>query len=437
MPNGAPEFWRPTQSGSGDAWRLSSLLEPFGASLKSKLSILTNLENGSVFNADGSAHVEPTHGRLGGAWLTCVDAVRVRAELSLTEANGISADQVLAQHGSFRGKTSRDSLQLGLSTPLGSCDGEPCSSSRSVSWSSSTQPLYKLVDPLEVFNQLVGVSMEPSGTSAIEAQKRLARSQSVLDAVLENASRTRARLGVSDRRRMDEFLESVRGVERRVVGVSAGMGHPGCPAPLASALPRAEQSAVAPRQTTATYDKGLHADAMNDLIAMAFECDVTRVISYMLEDERSEFTYDHVEQRAFTAEGSRSKGGACLEYHTAQHEGGDVFASITWWNVGKVADLCRKLDAIQEAPSSSVLDNTVVFLGACMHGGDHQGDRLPVALVGGKNVGLKNDQHLVFEGRPLRDLYFTLLNDVFGLGVRDFGQNAAGVPIQRIAELLG
>ncbi len=438
LPNGAHEFWLPASTGSGDAWQLSSILEPFGAALKSKLSVVANLENGSVFNRDAAPKVEPSHGRLGGAWLTCVDAAAVRTELARDEANGISVDQVLAQHDAFGGKTPLASLQVGLSTPLSSCDGEPCSSSRSVSWASATQPMYKLVDPLEVFNRIVGVATQsaPSGAAAIEAQKRVARSKSVLDAVLENAQRTRAKLGASDRLRMDEFLDSVRAVERRVVGVSAGMGGVACTLPATYTMPRVEQSAAAPRQTTASYDKGLHADAMNDLVAMAFECDVTRVISYMLEDERSDFTYDNVQERSFTAQTSSPKGGACPEYHVAQHAGGDVFASITWWNVGKVADLCRKLDAIQEAPGVSVLDNCVVLLGACMHAGDHQADQLPVALIGGGNLGLKNDQHLALEKRPLRDLYFTLMNDVYGLGVGNFGQNLTGAPPANIGELL-
>lgn len=438
LPNGAHEFWRPPTRGRGDAWQLSSILEPFGAALKAKLNVVTNLENGSAFNADGSAHVEPSHGRLGGAWLTCVDAAAVRGQLGLDEANGISVDQVLAQHEGFRGKTAFDSLQVGLSTPFSDCDGEPCSSSRNVSWASATQPMYKLVDPLEVFNRIVGGTRQPdpTGASAIEAQKRVALKKSVLDAVLENAQRTRARLGVNDQRRMDGFLESVRGVEKRVVGVSAGMGGAGCALPASTDMARVEQSAVAPRQTTETYDKGRHADAMNDLIVMAFECDVTRVISYMLEDERFEFTYDNVQERAFTPDGSSEKGGACPEYHTAQHDGGDVFATITWWNVGKVASLCRKLDAIEEAPGISVLDNSVVFLGACMHAGNHGGDKLPVAVLGGGNLGLENDQHIVLDKRPLRDLYFTLLNDVYGLAVRDFGQNLTGAPPARITELL-
>jgi hypothetical protein len=436
LPNGASDFWRPEAFGSGDAWQLSSILEPFGASLKRKLSIVTNLENGSVFNADGSAFVEPSHSRLAGAWLTCVNAAEVRAELGTEEANGVSVDQILAQHELFRGKTALPSLQLGLSTPLSNCDNEPCSSSRSVSWASSTQPMYKRVDPLEVFTQLVSLAPSTDGTPSLEAQKRFARNQSVLDAVLENAQRTRTRLGVSDQRRMDEFLESVRSVERRVTGVSSGMGGLACTFSNAPSLSPIEQSALGPRQTTETYDKGLHADAMHDLIAMAFECDLTRIISYMLEDERSEFTYDHVEVRAFTASSSAPLGGRCPEYHAAQHHGGDNFASITWWNVGKVAELCRRLDAIEEAPGVSVLDSCVVLFGGSMHGGDHKANELPLALIGGDNLGLKNDQHVVLAQRPLRDLYLTLLNDVFKVGVEAFGRNLTGAEPASIVELL-
>jgi hypothetical protein len=438
LPNGAADLWRPTSAGKGDAWRLSSVLEPFGTALKPKLSVLTNLENGSVFNPDGSPTIDPSHSRLAGAWLTCVNAMDVRAELGSGEANGISVDQVLAQHEVFRDRTALASLQVGLSTPMSSCENEPCSSSRSISWASSTQPMYKLVDPLEVFDRIVGVvkPSDPNDPGAIEAQKRLARNKSVLDAVLENAARTRTRLGESDRRRMDEFLDSVRAVERRATGVSAGMGGLACNPVSAPTMARVEQSALAPRQTTATYDKGLHADAMNGLVAMAFECDVTRIVSYMLEDERSEFTYDHVPVRSFTAEGSTPKSGTCPEYHMAQHQLGDVFPTITWWNVGKVAELCRKLDAIEEAPGVSVLDNTVVLFGGSMHGGNHLADELPLVLIGGGNLGLENDQHVVLEKRPLRDLYFTLLNEVYGLGIDDFGRNLTGAPPSTLVEIL-
>jgi Protein of unknown function (DUF1552) len=438
LPNGAPELWRPLAEGRGDAWRLSSLLEPF-AGLKSKLQIITNLENGSVFNADASPSVEPSHGRLPGAWLTCVDAAAERTKLGLAEVNGTSVDQLLAQDPAFRGRTALPSLQVGLSTPFGSCDGEPCSNTRSVSWASATQPMYKKVDPLEVFELLVGGLAGPGdgGVGAEEARKRAARDKSVLDAVKETAAQTRAQLGASDRRRLDEFLTSVRAVEQRATAVSVGMGGRACFPAAAPTLARVEQSAVAPRQTTASYDKGSHADAMNALIAMAFECDLTRVVTYMLEDERSEFTYDHVEERAFTAESSQVKGGRCPEYHLAQHMTGDPYATITWWNVGKVAELCRKLDAIEEAPGVTALDNTVVMLGACMQSGTHLANQLPVALVGGRSLGLQNDQHVVLTPRPLRDLYHTLLNDVLGASVPVIGQDLTGAPHRRLSEILG
>ena len=250
----------------------------------------------------------------------------------------------------FTGKTTLASLQVGLSTPLSNCDGSPAPAAEAFRGPAPRSPCTSSSIPSRCFIESSGSrgQPDPTGAAAIEAQKRLARNKSVLDAVLENAQRTRARLGASDQRRMDEFLDSVRAVERRVVGVSTGMGGVACALPPADQLPPSSNRPKRRVRPPATYNKGAHADAMNDLIAMAFECDVTRVISYMLEDERSEFTYDHVQERAFTAESSSLKGGTCPEYHAAQHDGGDVFASITWWNVGKVADLCRKLDAIKE-----------------------------------------------------------------------------------------
>src|SRR5688572_321657 len=230
LPNGAPEIWRPLSSGSGAAWQLSSVLEPL-APLKAKTIILTNMENHSAFNpTPGDSSVEPSHGRQPGAWLTCVDPGDVREQLGVDEANNISVDQVMATHAIFKDKTALPSLQVGLSTVNSFCDNQPCSNSRSISWSAPTQPMYKTVDPLEVFNRIVGVAQptDPNAMPDVEAQKRLVRQQSVIDAVLENANRTRARLGVNDQRRMDEFLETVYATERRVMGVSAGMGGHAC-----------------------------------------------------------------------------------------------------------------------------------------------------------------------------------------------------------------
>lgn len=440
LPNGASENWKPTQVGVANAWALSPVLDPFAA-LKAKMNVLSNFENGSAFNADGSSSVEPSHGRQPGAFLTCVDPGAIRKEMNVGEANAISLDQIMATHAAFKGKTMLPSLQLGLSTVLSYCDGQPCSNSRSISWSGKTTPMYKQVDPLEVFNKITGV-IKPSGGNGgstmpdAEAMKRVARNKSILDAVKENAARTQAKLGAADKARMEEFLTSVRAIETRVTGVSMGMGGVAC-----SAIAKPTMATVkpdAPKQNTATYNKGTHADVMNDLIIMALQCDATRIITHMLEDERSEFTYDHVKMRTFTATGSTEANGTCPEYHGGgQHGSQDAFASIVRWNSTKVAELAAKLDAIKEADGSSILDNTVIFYAGAMHGSNHACNELPVALIGGGAIGLRQDQHVALGKRPLRDLHYTMMNKVFGMSdVTTFGDNLTGAPVAVYKEII-
>jgi hypothetical protein len=327
----------------------------------------------------------------------------------------------MAKTASVVGNTPIASLQLGLSTWYSYCDGQPCSNSRTVSWNESGKPMYKSVDPLEVFNKLVG-AITPTGMPDAEALKRAALNKSALDAVLENAGRTQSRLGAADRAKFDEFLTSVRTVEKQATAVSTGMGGMAC-TPIA----KPTMAQVLPdkaKQNSATYDKGIHADVMNDLIVMALQCDLTRVITYMLEDERSEFIYSHVTKRTFTEAGSTEATGTCPEYHGGgQHGNQNDFATITWWNVGKVAALCAKLDAIKEG-DKSILDNCVIMFGGAMHGSNHSCSALPIALLGSGGGKLKVDQHVVFTKRWLRDLHYTVMKEVFGMsgpGVDDFG----------------
>jgi hypothetical protein len=436
LPNGAAEAWKPATVGSGAAWQLSGVLQPLEA-LKSKVTIISGLENGTAFNANGGSSVEPSHGRQPGAWLTCIDPGVVRAQLGVTEANNISLDQTMAKTASVNGGTPVKSLQVGLSTWYSYCDGHPCSNSRTVSWSEAGKPMYKSVDPLEVFNKLVGVSGGGGGSDA-EMMKRATLNKSVLDAVRENSARTQLKLGAADKSRLDQFLTHVRAVETKATQLSMGMGG------LASCTPiaRPTMAQVLPdkaKQNTATYNKGDHADVMNDLIVMAFQCDATRIITYMLEDERSEFAYSHVPRRTFTATGSAAGTGNCGEYHNnGQHGEQNEFATITWWNVGKVAALCAKLDAIKEG-DKSILDNSVIMFGGAMHGSNHACNELPIAMIGGGGGKLKTDQHIVLQNRWLRDLHTTVMKDVFGMsgaGVDDFGISRAGKPAMSMREIL-
>jgi Protein of unknown function (DUF1552) len=450
LPNGASENWKPASMGVGAAWTMSPVFDPtkgdgdigaFTAALKAKLNVLSGFENGSAFNADGGSSVEPSHGRQPGAFLTCVDPGVIRKNMNVGEANAISLDQIMATHPAFKDKTALASLQLGLSTVLSYCDGQPCSNSRSISWSGATTPMYKQVDPLEVFNKIVGVIKPSTGMPTMptgpdpEAVKRAARNKSVLDAVLENATRTQAKLGAADKMRLDEFLTSVRAIEKAATGVSAGMGGVACSASMKPTMATVHPDA--PKQNTATYNKGTHALAMNDLIVMALQCDATRIITYMLEDERSEFTYDHVKMRTFNATGSTVGNGTCPEYHGGgQHGSQDAFASIVRWNTGVVADLATRLDASKEPDGTSILDNTILFYAGPMHGSDHSCHFLPVSLIGGSALGLKQDQHVDLGKRPLRDLHFTMMQKFFDMSdVKNFGQDLTGTQIKVVSEI--
>jgi hypothetical protein len=446
LPNGASENWAPIGFGQGDAWKLSSVLSPL-APFKAKVTMLSNLENGSSFNANGGSSVEPSHGRQPGAWLTCIDPGVVRMQMGVSEANRISMDQTMAKDPNVA-PTPIKSLQVGLSTWLSNCDGQPCSNSRTISWNDQGRPMYKSVDPLEIFTKMTAAgagAMMPPGTVMPDPNltKRIALNKSVLDAVKDNATRTQLRLGRADKAQFEQFLTHVRAVEKVATTTSQGMGGLAC-TPIARPMevkPFTPTSMNGIKSNGASYNKNNHANVMNDLIAMAFQCDATRVITYMLEDERSEFVYGHVTRHTFPADGGAPamRGGTCGEYHNnGQHGDQQDFASITWWNTTKVAELCMKLDAIKEG-ERSVLDNTVIFYGGAMHGSNHACNRLPIAVIGGGGGKLKGNQHINTNNRWLRDLHITLMKNVFGMsgaGVDDFGITRAGNPAMPITEIL-
>jgi hypothetical protein len=440
FPNGSAEYWQPATTGQGAAWSLSPILAPLQA-LKSKMIVISNMENYTPFKTlFGPQELNPSHGQCPGAFLTCVDATVVRAQLNVQEANGISADQVLAQSAAYATATAKQSMQVGLSTVESYCDGRDCSVSRSITWKSATEPTYKDVDPGAIFDEIVGAAGKSNMSTTpdpLAAQRRV-NGKSVLDAVLENATRTRTKLGNADQQKLDQFLDSVRTVETNVTATSTAIVSANCTVgtrPTMAAAPRG-----IPTNVAGGYSKETHADLMNDLIVMALQCDVTRVISYMLEDERSEFIYSHVPRRTFTATGSTPGTGTCVEYHGSQHTDFPSFASIGWWNSGKVATLASRLDAIEDGNGVSILDNTVIMYAAAMHGSDHHSDRLPIALIGGGGGTLLTDQHVKYAdtpgNRPMRDLYYTLLNKTFDLNLPSFGTHTANIPNAYLTEIL-
>jgi hypothetical protein len=418
FPQGTGSFWRPAGVGAGAAWQLSPVLQPL-APLKEQVTVLGNVQNYSCFS-ELEQRPEPSDSRSPGAFLTCVDAVAVRRRLGVQDANGISADQLMAQ--SLPLETRFDSLQLGLSTIDAYCDGQPCSLSRSISWRSPTEPLYKLVDPQAVWDKL----FTGSGAPVDPAQARL--DKSVLDAVLASSQGLEQHLSADDRSRLDQYLTSLRATEQKLGTLRQAT----CRAP-----PRPTLSAHVGLSNSDNYDRGLHFDVMNELLALALQCDLTRTISYMLDDARSEFNYTNVSKRHFSATGSAATTGICGNFHgsTLAGDSNDDWASISWWLTAKLSELCQKLASMPEA-DGSVLDSTVVVYASSMGNSSGQMTDLPIALIGGKKL-LKTNQHLVFDTeQPLRDLYFTLLTQCFGVDVPSFGDDLRGTPQRVMSELL-
>lgn len=419
FPNGTASYWRPRERGTGDAWRLSPILEPL-APVKSHVNVLTNVANYATFGGP----VEPSHSNCCAATWTCV-----KAHGDGNQQSGISVDQVIAAQ--LAGQTPLPSLQLGLSTLNSYEDGLPGQHSRSISWKSADEPLYKLVSPAGLFDrltagQVIGVP-DPGELAAAAARRQ--RQRSLLDFVLEDARGLSSRLGRNDSRRLDQFMTSVRALEQRIAGSADRM--PGtCPVP---ARPSAHYGVG---DVPDGYNRDEHAGLMIDLLVLAFRCDITRVASFMLDDARSDFVYDFLTERRFNADGSEPGDGRVGGYHGLQHAGDENngFASITHWNAQKAAQLAIALRACDTSDGSHLLDHTCITFCSGMHGGNHDPGDLPVALIGGGGLRadgrplLPGDRHLVFDDEQrLADVHLTLLRRLFNCPQPTFGSSQAEI----------
>jgi hypothetical protein len=415
FPNGTADYWRPSGAGAGDAWTLSPILEPL-APVKPYLSVLTNVANYATFGG----HVEPSHSNCCAATWTCV-----QANGDGKENSAISVDQVVANR--VGSATLLPSLQVGLSTLDSYEDGLPGQHSRSISWKSAGEPLYKVVNPQAVFDRLSTSATSNAGAAdAIAAMRRKALNKSVLDYVLEGASALQRKLGTSDRKKLDQYLDSVRSLEKRVADPSMQVAMGSC---SSGERPDATYTVG---NTPPDYDRGAHAALMIDLVVMALQCDRTRVVSFMLDDARSDFVYDFIKERKFSDTGSVEGDNTVGGYHGLQHAGdkNDGFATIGWWNAQQAAALAGKLAAIDEGEAGNLLDNSVITFACGMHSGDHDPGDLPLALIGGggKTAGgtvLKRDQHVMFnDEQRLADVHLTLMQQVFGCPDTAFGSSS-------------
>jgi hypothetical protein len=389
VPNGingtGPNAWRPVAEGAG--YGLTPMLTPLGA-LRAEVSVLTGLANRPAQASYGGSNDGPgDHARGTGCFLT--NARLVKTEGTGIRA-GISMDQVAA---AAIGMTTRfPSIQLGIDGggSTGGCDsGYSCAYARNISWASPTTPLPKLTNPITVFDRLFA-----AGESAALQARRRAYQASVLDYVRGDATRLQGVLGATDRAKLDEYLTAVRELERRVMMTGGA-------------------TCMTPPRPVEGLAFAQHVTVMNQLMAMALRCDLTRVVTFMLGNAGSGRDYSFI--------------GASGAHHELSHHQSDAekirkLQTIGTWEVQQFAALLTQLQAMREPDGSSVLDHTAaLFSSEIADGNGHWHHSLPVLLAGRCGGQLNPGRHVVYGSeQPIANLFVALLRAV-GAAVSSFG----------------
>lgn len=304
---------------------------------------------------------------------------------------GPSFDQVLGDELAKKAdKAPIHSLQLGA--PDTRCEpGAPCEFMNNVTWRPGGIVLPKQMRPDLAFNDLFkGVSPQATDLAAVQ---RAALRKSVLDLVLEDSQNLSKILSTRDKVRMDEYLSSIRMTEERINGLAGGAGGmaPGgvaCGQPIPGLADSATSLKAAidakGRATSAQLEAAI--DANHQVIALAFQCDLTRVISYMNGSGGS----------------AQQNLGTTDDYHLAIGHANKIpeFRAVVTWEMKKLGELLVLLDSRKEADGSSILDNTVVFSSSEINeGARHNHDNMPVILAGGLGGKLKLGSPVAVGGR--------------------------------------
>ncbi len=389
VPNGMMmPSWTPATEGAGFEFpRIIKLLEPF----RDQILMVTGL-NGVPSPG--------THAAASTRFLTgCPAKLAENSEIE----GGVSMDQIVAKD--FGQHTQLASLELAMEGRdfAGSCDvGLSCAYTNTIAWRSPTTPLPMENNPRAVFERLFG----DSGTT--DSATRLARiraDKSILDSVTEKAARLQRRLGAGDRGKLGEYMEAIRDVERRIQKAEEQS---------ATAVPIVDQPAGAP----ARYDD--HARLMFDLQVLAYQSDLTRVITFMLGREISGRTYPEID--VFDA------------HHPTSHHQGDpakieIVTKINTFHASLVGYYLEKLRSTPDG-DGSLLDHLLLVYGSGMSDSmAHSPLGLPVMVAGGVAGRFKDGRHVKVSGDvPAANLHLTLMERL-GIPIEKLGNSVSPLSI--------
>ena len=374
--------WTPEGTGALD--QLSPILSPLEP-VKEQLTVVTNME---LQNSYPGTHDTSNSGFLSAAFAKHTES----SDYFL----GTTADQVAAKQMGQETQLRSLELSMDLNPLAGVCNnGYACVYTNCLSWSSPTTPLPSEAHPRLVFERLFG-----EGGSLAERRAALKSRASLLDSFNDDIARLKGSVGTADRARVDQYLDSIREVERQIQRAEAAASD--------NLLPDLDRPVGVPQSF------GDHAKLMFDLQVLAFQADITRVVTFQLTRELSNRTYPEI--------------GVPDPHHPTSHHGGDPekvakIAKINTFHVSLFAEFLQKLQATPEG-DGTLLDNTVYLYGSGMGNPSlHDHVNLPILVAGGAATGMRGGRHIRYEnGTSLGNLHLTLLDRV-GVHLDTFGDS--------------
>lgn len=378
IPHGAVmNQWTPAATGPLE---LSPILSPLAAH-KDQVVVLSNLAH-AMAGPQGPGDNGGDHTRCPAVFLNGVHPKRTDgADIQA----GTTIDQMAAEK--IGQDTLLPSLELAIedySGLVGSCDvGFSCTYMNTISWRTPTSPMPMEINPRVVFDRMFG-----DGATAKERMQRIETQRSILDAVNGQVRRLQGDLGAKDRNRVAEYLDAVREIERRIQISERQAANPNLEVPASP--------------TGIPDDFEAHTKLMFDLMAIAFQADITRISTFMMAREVSYRTFP--------------KLGISEAFHPASHHQNSqqrlaALAQINAYHVSLVAHFLDRLKSTADG-DGSLLDHSLVLYGSAMSNSNiHDHAPLPVLVAGGANGRIKGGRHLMYpEGTPMSNLLVSILN---------------------------
>jgi hypothetical protein len=392
VPNGVGSLSAWTPRGEGTAFEFSPILKPLEP-FKERLLIMSGL-NSKIWPGERSA----PHARASTKFLTNMPP---KATTGSDLLAGVSMDQVLAKELGKHTELASLELSLESTESAGACDpGHSCAYTSTISWRGPSTPLPMENNPRAVFERLFGDGGSPD--PAVRAA-RMQEERSILDSVTQKVASLQRGLGNGDRAKLSEYLDSVRDIERRIQNAEARH---------VEDLAMLEHPAGIP----ATFEE--HAKLMFDLQVLAYQADMTRVITFMVGREFSGRQYPEI--------------GVPDAHHPISHHMGDAVKianvnKICAYHASMFAYYLEKLRGTKDG-DGSLLDHMTIIYGAGMSDSNaHDPLNLPVLLAGGGTGLIQGGRHLKYPaGTPLANLNLTIM-DMFGVHLDNVGDSTGKI----------